>query len=267
MSTFFASFDDLQSARNMLDELVRGGVRPDDVSLVTRQVVNNDRPMSVGDATAFVGRKDDPVVDSLIPPHNKNLADLSTTVQAMGTMGIDTSHIGDDVESVDQNDDSQWASEGMLEPPRMTSQSEHERDDLGYALLTGFPTTVPLQDDVIDSEGGRQDQFSESLEVVSIPGGGTVIGGGALATAGIDAVGLSGDVSGLEAFLRDEGLGREAVEEFCCALGDNKVLVAVGVAPGEVREEAIESIAERWGAKNGCLFDAPRFHEQGGYAA
>jgi hypothetical protein len=268
MSTFFAIFDDLNSARNMLDELVRGGVRPDDVSLVTRQVLEGNFSSSVGDASAFVGREDDPVMDEVVSARNKNLSDLSTAVEATGTMGIDTSQIGRDVESVDQNDDSQSASEDMLEPPRMTTQSEHERDDLGLALLTGFPTTVPLQDDVIDSEGKRQDQFAQSLETISLPGAGTVIGGGAMATAAFDVINPQGGDSGrLGEFLRDEGVEEEAAEEYRAALEANQVLIAIAVAPGEIREEAIESIAERSGARSGRLYDAPRFHENGGYAA
>jgi hypothetical protein len=265
MSTYFATFENLQSARSMLDELVRSGVRPDDVSLVTRQAVNeSDRLSSVADATVFVGREDDP--DTELIPERKNLSDLSTAVQG-NIMGIDTSHIPTDVESVDQSDDSQSLAEDSLEPPRMTTQSEHERDDIGLALLTGYPTTVPLLDDIKDGEGARMDQFTEGLETMSIPGSGTIIGGGALGTAGLDAISPTGSTEGLMAFLRDEGVSDEAARNFCDALTQNQVLVAVNVPPGNVREGSIEEVAERWGARNGNLIDAPRFHEGGGYAA
>jgi hypothetical protein len=265
MSTYFATFESLQAARKMLDELVRSGVRPDDVSLLTRQSSQAMEMSSVGDATSFVGRSDDP--DQELIPERKNLSDLSTTVQG-NIGGIDTSDTATNVDSVDQADDSQSLSEDMLEPPRMTTQSEHERDDLGLALLTGFPTTVPLLDDVKDSEGSRLDQLAEGLEVMSIPGSGTIIGGGALATAGMDAIGPAGSMDGLMAFLKDEGVSERGARVYCDALARDQVLVAVNVPPGAVREGAIEEIAERWGAKQAGLVDAPRFHEgTGGYAA
>ncbi|MEZ0324311.1 MAG: hypothetical protein ACAH95_00250 [Fimbriimonas sp.] len=263
MSTYFATFESLQSARNMLDELVRSGVRPDDVSLVTRQASEQVEPASVGDATAFVGREDDP--DQELLAERKNLSDLSNAVQG-NISGIDTSDVATNVESVDQGDDSQSLSEDMLEPPRMTTQSEHERDDLGLTRLTGFPTTVPMLDDIKDAEGARMDQMAEGLEMMSIPGAGTIVGGGALATAALDAIGPTQSTEGLMAFLRDEGLSDDLARSYCEALGRNLVLVAVNVPVGAVREDAIEQIAERWGACDGGLVDAPRFHE-GGYAA
>ncbi len=264
MSTYFATFESLQAARNMVDELVKSGVRADDVSLLTRQAMSDEgQPASVGDASFFVGRADDPEQELI--PERKNLSDLSTTVQG-NIMGIDTSRISTDVESVDQSDESQSLAEDMLEPARMTTHSEHERDDLGLTLLTGYPTTVPLLDDITDSEGSRMDQMAAGLDVISIPGAGTVVGGGGLGTAGMDAISPTGSTENLLAFLKDEGMSDSIANAFCEALARNEVLLAVEVPPGLVREGAVEEMAERWGARPVGLIDAPRFHE-GGYAA
>jgi hypothetical protein len=266
MSTYFATLSDLKPARTLLEELVRSGVRPDDVSLVTKQTLADVRPedTSVADASFFVGGSDDPRVDEAVPEGNY-LTELTTTVESRLGAGIDTSEIATDVDTVDQSDDSQALSEDMLEPPLMISQSEHEADDLGLTMLTGFPTTVPLLDDVKDTEGTRQEQFAQGLETLSIPGFGTIMGGGPLATAGLDMIKDESGAEGFRTYLRDEGLTPEQIDEYCSVIDRGDVLISVMVTPGTIRESSVEEIAERWNVQSGALIDAPRFHEGGGY--
>src|SRR5690349_15257929 len=65
MSTFFAAFPDSTKAQEMVRHLVSDGINLDDISLVTRSGLTVDpaAPQSIGDASFFVGREDDPEHD------------------------------------------------------------------------------------------------------------------------------------------------------------------------------------------------------------
>jgi hypothetical protein len=278
MSTFYATFRNVRAARQMIAELVRGGVRPDDISLVAhkaqvdlpeRRSGDQDRMQeyvrSVGDATSFVGRQDDPVTDSPVPASN-DYTDY-TTLEASRISGIDTSNSALDVDSVDQSDDSQEEADLMTYPRGETSQSEHERDDINLALHTGFPTPVPVIDDVRDSEGPLQDQLDEAMETIVVPGFGMVMGGGSLATAALDFINPEGNANteALVAHLRDEGVPETRARVYRDAFDQGGAVLAVAVNPGTVDEGAVESIAERHRAENHALYDAPRYYQDGGH--
>jgi hypothetical protein len=279
MSTFYATFPNVRSARTALGELLRGGIDPDSVSLIANdanvgaeqvgrfdEAGMHEEVRSVGDATVFVGRPDDPRQDE-IPPSGEDYTKYSTTTLNDYAMGIDTSNVATDVETVDQSDDSQEQANRMIYPPRETSQSEHERDDLNLALHTGFPTPIPvIEDDVRDTETPLQDQNDDGLDALVVPGFGLVIGGGALATAALDFINPNGqhDPNSLVGHLRDEGVPGDRAKALCEAFRNGGAVVAIEIVPGEAKEERVEETTGRHGGQNVGLFDAPRFYQNGG---
>ncbi|HEY0866980.1 MAG TPA: hypothetical protein VGE01_06370 [Fimbriimonas sp.] len=268
MSTYYATVQNIRDALELLHELLRAGVAPDDVSLVSKETLpgSEDFPSTIGDATAFVGREDDPPTDRLVPEDMGAADRIAETASPIA--GIDTSNSATNVDSVDQSDDSQSYAEDSIQPPGEISHAEHERDDLELAVRTGFPTAVPLLDDVVDSETPVQDQYDDGLETISMPGAGTVAGGGAMATAALDFFQPDRTDHG-EALLRhlqDEGMDEERARIYVHALNNRRTLLAVHANPGTVDDEVLESYLSRHQLQNLEMVDAPRFFEGGGKA-
>jgi hypothetical protein len=270
MSIYYASFEQFGKVQNFLDELLRGGVSPDDLSVITCRVpegLESSNEGTVGDATAFVGRDDDPIVDEILHPQGKDITDLTAAHESEVRGGISTSDRSRNVDSVDQSDDSQRLAENMmLEPPRHTPQSQHEHDDLALTLRTGFPTPVPTLDDVQDTETPMQDQMTGGIETIVVRDAGLIMGGGGLATAAFDVINPkhTHDSMALVAYLKDEGVQEEAAGDIRDAFDAGDIVVAVELVPGRVREDFIESVAERCGGRSFGMFDAPRFYDEGG---
>lgn len=277
MSTFYATFRNVKSARTAVHELLRNGVNPDSLSLIANEkgVDFVDRGQagrireevhSVGDATAFVGRRDDPRRDGPAPGP-EDYTRYSTTVLDETASGIDTSNKATDVDTVDQADDSQELVDRDTFTDGHISHSEHDRDDVNLALHTGFPTPVPLlEESAIDTETAIQDQNDDSLDEIVVPGFGLVMGGGALATAALDFINPNGQhgTDSLIVHLRDEGVSGERANALRAAFDGGGAVIAVEIVPGETNEEQVEATAERHGAENSGLFDAPRFYQNGG---
>jgi hypothetical protein len=255
MSTFFAAFPDSTKAQQMVRHLVNDGIDLDDISLVTRSDVNIEpgAAPSTGDASFFVGRDDDPthdLVDERTPDADYEAAEVS---QIGG--GISTSNTGQNVDSVDQMDDSQAAAEDETWPREDTSNSRHELDDLDRAVRTGFPTPVtPLDNDfATDTEPDR------SLDPIPVPGVGVVMGGGDLATAAFDwADNGKPDSSAFLTYLQDEGVPPGPANDLLSQYGNGGAVLAVALLP-EVDEGALEEVAEQYGAVTKGWFGAPRF--------
>lgn len=258
MSTYYATFADHQRAKDALRELLRGGVRPDDASLLlpndslaeTRDLTARG---SVGDASYRVGRTDDPAgsIDQPDPALD------ATTIRASAVSGVDTSNAAYTGDSVDQMDDSQSVAEDSLYPYREISQSEHQLDDLAMTVTSGFPTPVPEIDDIEDG-GEMQDQNEEGLEALEVAGFGAALGGGGLATA---VLGEGAIHDRLMAFFGDDGVPSSAAEGMIVALEKGHALLGIVATPGEIDEPAVERIAERNGGEGLGMFDAPRFHD------
>ena len=258
MSTYYATFADHQQAKDALRELLRGGVRPDDASLLLPGDAAADASdltanATVGDASYRVGRADDPVrsIDQDDP-----LTEM-TTIEESAINGIDTSNSAYTGDTVDQMDDSQSVAEDMIYPYRGISQSTHEKDDLALAVTTGLPTTVPEIDRITDNDE-MQDQNEEGLEALDIPGFGSALGNGGLATAALG----DGEVDGrLTEFLKDDGVPGESIDDLLAALGKGHGLLAIVATPGEIDEPTVEAIALRNGGTDQGLFDAPRYYD------
>jgi hypothetical protein len=95
------------------------------------------------------------------------------------------------------------------------------------------------------------------LEIIEIPKFGMVIGSGALATAALDF--SNGRLHSLVGYLTDEGVPQEMAQIYQESFEAGQAILAVEVTPGKIDEGIIESIAERHGALNGELYDAPRY--------
>lgn len=271
MSTFYAAFPSVGQARATVGDLLRGGVAPDDLSVLSRDDSPDggssrgihEETHSVGDATAFVGREDDPRLDEFVPA-GAEYTEMTSVEEAKGVYGISTAETESNVESLDQNTDGQEQVDRDTYGESRT-QSEHERDDLNLVLRTGFPTPIPLLDDVKDTETQLQDQMSDALDVLVIPGRGILMGGGALATAALDFIRPEEpSPNALIDHLLDEGVPRREAEAYQAAFKEGWTLLAVNVTPGVVSEQGVEQIALRNGAERLAMYDAPRFYNEGG---
>jgi hypothetical protein len=256
MSTFYAAFPDSVKAQQMMLRLIDDGIGLDDISLVTHGMASIEGAVtpSTGDASFFVGRTDDPPhssVDSRTPDADYEAAEISP----IGG-GISTSNSGQNVDSVDQMDESQEAAEEQGWPREDTSNSRHELDDLDRAMRTGFPTPVtPIDNDFADPSTDNR-----SLEGIKVAGVGIVMGGGDLATAAFDWAGTNGepDSSSVLTYLQDEGVPPEEASDLLTQFGNGGSLLAVAIVPN-VDEAALEETAERYGAVTTGWFDAPRY--------
>lgn len=264
MSTYIAVFRNSGSAKAAVLDLVRGGVRPEDISLVSPRNGSTASTLSisngsVGDASYYVGRSDDPQPAGVVGAPYQEL----TTVEASLIGGVDTSDADNDVDSVDQAEDSQELSDEMTYPIQGISNSEHQRDDLNLAIETGFPTVIPMGD-VDQSTGEFEDELEDQIETIELPSFGVVMGGGLLATQALDlAWGKENGTSNVViTYLRDEGVPTSQAQDYEEALAGGCSLLAVTVTPGEVDEGAVEAVAERHQAEQGELYDSPRYRNQ-----
>lgn len=257
MSTFFAAFPDSIPAQQVIRQLLSDGIELDDISLVTRDSNGIERlaPPSTGDASFFVDRSDDPEHD-LVDTASRNADFEAAEISRIGG-GISTSDKGQNVDSVDQMDDSQSAAEDNIWPREDTSSSEHDLDSLHLAVNTGYPTPVTPLDN--DFARGASD-FDRSLEAVDVPGFGVVMGGGDLATAAFDWSNQNGkvDTPNLLTYLHDEGVPPEPANELLGHLENGGAILAVALTP-QVDEGALTEVVERHGAITSGWFGAPRY--------
>jgi len=256
MSTFYAALPDSVSAQLLVRRLLDDGVKLDDISLVAPEAVDIERagPPSVGDASFFVGRRDDPA-HSMVDQSTPDADYMAARVSPVGG-GISTSDRRSNVEMIDQMDESQEVAEEEGWPEDDASHSRHDFDDLDRAVMTGFPSPVtPIDNDfVTDTEPDR------SLEPVRVRGVGFVFGGGDLATAAFDWEGKNGEPDGASflTYLQDEGVQPAAANELLAQFGNGAAILAVSLMPS-VDEEALEDAAERHGAVTTGFFGARRY--------
>jgi hypothetical protein len=255
MSTFYAGLTDVNRAQELVRHLLSDGIELDDISLVTRDTstLEGAASPSIGDATRFIGRSDDPthdVVDDLNPD-----ADSDMRASRVGG-GVSTSNIGEDVESVDQMDDSQSVAEDLTWP-RDEPESLTEIDSID---LEQDNIEIPPPVSTLNEAFATGTEVDRSLEPVVIPGLGVVMGGGDLATAAFDWAGQNGkaDPSALLTYLQDEGVPPEPANELLREFQDGGSILAVALLP-ETDETALEEVAERYGAVSTGWFGAPRY--------
>lgn len=270
MSTFYAVFQEPSKARLAVMALLDQGVPTDDISLVAKgdgAVFGKAQPMEasasthMADASFFVGRDDDPVIDNLIPPQPDPEARFVATEAPIGG-GISTGElINDSAETVDQSLDPNWLAEDSIELDGGPTQAERELHDLDLAVETGFPTTPPVIDDFTPDSVPAVDDLERSLETINVPGFGVVIGSGALATAALDYGDgdASDDKDVMMTHFREEGIPDEIASDYLQALDQGRAILAVGLVPGEVEAPLVETVADQFGAQSAATFDAPRF--------
>jgi len=256
MSTFYAALPDPIKAQLLVGHLLNDGIQLDDISLVAPTTVSIDgsAPVSTGDASFFVGGKDDPAHD-LVDESSRG-ADYEAASESPIGGGISTSDSGNNVDSVDQMDDSQEAADDESWPLDDQSHSSHELDDLNRAVNTGFPTPVTP----IDNEATPLAVSDRTLEALPVKGVGLVIGGGDLATAAFDWAGKNGEPDGASflTYLQDEGVPPRVANDLLAQFGNGGSILAVALTPSS-DEDALEQIAENYGAVTTGMFAAPRF--------
>jgi hypothetical protein len=188
------------------------------------------------------------------------MADITelTSIEMSRISPIDTSNADTDVDSVDQMEDSQEEYELEIHPRGGVSQGSHEMDDVALTVTTGFPTPVPTQDNLQDPFP-VQEQLESQFETIEIPGFGIVAGGGLLATTALDFAKEPGNLKSIIDQLKDEGVPDDVANDLQTAFHNGEAILAVVVTPGEINEDAVEEIAERYGGHNFGLFDAPRY--------
>ncbi len=245
----------------MVRHLMTDGIELDDISLVTRDAnaTGDAATSSVGDASFFVGRADDPTANELVDERSP-IADFEAVDESkLDNTGISTSDRTRTGETVDQMDDSQWLAEDTLEPRNNIGPAGHELDDLDLAVATGFPTPItPLDNEA--TANPNETELDRSLETIIVPGVGAVMGGGDLATAAFDFAKKNGepDASAILTYLQDEGVPPEPANNLLEQFGNGGAILAVALVP-EVDEQALETVAEGYGAVTVGWFGAPRY--------
>lgn len=266
MSTFYVLYDALAPAERALRELLSDGVSTDSLSMVARATADEAEAVDaqiraetghLEDASFIVGRDDDPL--DVPDPDDPNR--IRYVVESEIGTGISSHHRDDAVLQVEEMDESQEAAESMTSPPEDRPTSRHEYDDIQLTLDTGFPTPVPSIDPVSDIPTPIDLEAAEALDTIAIPGFGVVAGGGALSTAALDLADADRERARAN-FLRhltDEGVPGDEAARWLDTFLKGGAVVAVEVVPGDVDPTQLEVFAERTGALESGLFDAPRF--------
>lgn len=265
MSTFYAVFQEPAKARLAAMALINQGVPTDDISLVARgdetafgkpPLPDETASQPLADATDFVGRNDDPVIDNLIRDGSPTASQYAVVESPYGG-GISTSTSDSASPTVDESDDSQWLSESE----DGTTEEEREFHDLNIASNTGFATTATARGLQGMPRSEPIDDIDRSFEAIDIPGFGVVMGTGALATAALDYGDgdPSDDVEVMMKHFTGEGVPQDAAKDYLQALDSGSALLAVGLVPGEVEAPLVEAVADQFGATQSATFDAPRF--------
>jgi hypothetical protein len=272
MSMFYASFREASKAQQVALALLTEGVQPDDISVVAHESTASQ--MGVGtiglqtdeatepleDATAFVGRADDPDQDSVIPEARDSNSYIYQQESQVGA-GIATSTPDDNASRYDEMDDIETAESEMIYAPSDRPHSRHEANDLQLTLETGFPTGVPVIDDFAQQRLPGEAAIAHGLDTITLPGFGVVMGGGPLATAALDMA-KGENASGtepLEGFLTEEGVPPRAAREIIEQVRQGGAVLAVALVPGEIDPTHVEELATRNGATEFGTYDAPRF--------
>lgn len=267
MSTFYAVFRDPGKGRLALRRLIEQGVPTDDLSLVAgsngRHLMNDLETAARApgeDASAFVGRADDPIVDRPFPSE-PNPEDAYAIAEAPYGGGIDTSSLDDTAETIDQTTDPSSMAEDAIERPEGMTEAKRELHDLDLAVTTGFPTGPPEIDDFAANSSPPIDDVERSLEVISVERLGVVVGSGAFATAALDYAdeNADDDEDAMMRHFREEGVPDDVAREYLDAIHSGAAVLAVGLIPGEVEPPLIEALADQLGAEAARTFDAPRF--------
>ncbi len=265
MSTFYAVFQDPAKARLAAMALINQGVPTDDISLVARgsqaafgkaPTADQSAEQPMADATDFVGRDDDPVIDN--PNANRNEMPTGyAVVESTVGGGISTATSDASAATVDESDDSQW----LAEPEDGNTEEEKDFHELNIASNTGFDTAAGPRGVQSMPRNLPIDDIDRSLDAIDVPGFGMVMGGGSLATAALDYGDgdSTDDTQEMMKHFREEGVAEETANGYLKALDAGQALMAIGLVPGQVESPLVEAVADQFGATQSATFDAPRY--------
>lgn len=266
MSHLYAAFTDAAAAQAAYAALLRSGATTEDVSLVVRrldEVLESGPPLlaenRLEDATAFVGRADDPEPTDLTDL-NDPANDIRVLTESPIGGGIATDTRDDSVSGIEEMDDSQSAAEDMISPPLDRPASRHEVDDLQLTLETGFPTPVPT----IDKEGELLPDDPDAdlkADTLAVPGFGVVAGLGGLATACLDWAdpGERDIRESLVNYLYEEGMGETQAQRYADRLHDGGALLEVTLHPDRLNPDAVRGVVEAQSPDEASEIEGRRF--------
>ena len=256
MSTLYASFSNSQPAQLAMREILSDGISSDYISLLARDgLPTTPSAGHLEDASYIVGRSDDPLAGDLNFANTNPLHELQ---ESEWGGGISTSDPSDDVSGIEELDDSQEVADRESYALNDRPHSRGEVDEIQTTLATGFPTDMPVIDPVTDAPQPSNFEIADSVDRVSVPGFAVVLGGGALATAALE-IEPKKSRHALATFLADEGVPGERAQSMLDEFEDGGAVLAIEIVPGEVNPDRVAAIAERFGAIESHLYDAPRY--------
>jgi len=260
MPNLYATFKDPEIAVIFAKELRDGGYLMDDLSLLVHATYASTHPTSphnhlnqLEDATAFVGRTDDPEGRPLYNMEKSPIPEDYFRESQVGG-GIATDRPDDDISAIEEADDS----EDLAEDETSWSRTEEVRDalDFGRLVITGFPTDVPLIDD-FHQQPSASENIDNLLEAMEVPGFGVVMGGGGLATA---ALAQGREIHGHKPvldYLQEEGVDPVAAMDMIKTFEDGGAVVEVSIGNGSVSQ--LEDFAEQLGAISTSTVSLPSY--------
>jgi hypothetical protein len=257
MKAFLVSASDAQQALELAAALLEEGVEPDDLSVVLDEAFaskleglgsNGAHGRVQSDlVTDRDGNKDfdyrgtgDPEMERAIESVDDHEAPLYES--EIGG-GVSTATYDDDVSGVEEMDDSEEASEEMIQPlgdRDVRERNPRKADPSETVAQTGRGSTPS---GIHGKEAGMGVGVLAALIPAVVPGVGVVMGDGPLA-ADLLAEEDKAIEEGVGPFLRGQGLSAGEASQFESALASGGAILEVAAASGEASGRQVRSVLE-----------------------
>jgi hypothetical protein len=257
--TVFASFTDPAIAERMVGALLEAGVAPEDISVVVK---GEDRAFFEGGAGELGESGEGLALVDASESHTSLFGSPRVETEGSYTYesriggGISTSSSEDSVSGVEEMDESQEAAEQMSYPASASSYSSNEDFDVSQGANTGFFNTTKPGPEGLGSQPDVEPLVTGESDLTSlhVPGLGTVIGDGALATEVIGA-GMATERGGnpaatMQDYLIDQAISRDQAWLLANDFEQGGAVLSVAVPPGTLDADAIQQVLENIGARN-----------------
>lgn len=248
--TLFATFENASDGERAFASLLDLGIQPEDLSLVVHRF-SAGGPAVITDGDELLGRYEPPTSAGLdlTAGYQRKEEEGSYLYESSIGGGISTSEPNDAADKVDEMDDSQSAAEDMSYPANDRSNASQEMLDVAQGAAGSFDTTAPDQPSI---GGAARSDSSIEVSAIEVPGLGTVLGDGSLATiatgAAVAASAAGAPPTGIEAYLADAGMpGPQAEEAAECFRRGGAVLTAT-IRPGDAEAASVEEVLYSSGA-------------------
>ncbi len=235
-TTLYSVFQDINNAERAGGALLDYGVKPEDLSIVRKHEGEVPAHWTRPDAAATQGS-----LGAVPSTGVSNAAYGDRPVTGSDRFGADA--VGVHEETARVNDDDYD-----------TLNTAESSGDAADAAKSGITTTTAAdagKGAVVGTEIGVGVGIAAALVSIFVPGFGLLAGGGALAAAlgGVAATAGAGAITGaVTGFLKDQGMDEPVAREYEAAVGEGGALVAVQVPSGNVDEQTVRSILDKYGA-------------------